>query len=60
MTEHLRRDPGDIEQLLARVPMKRLGLPDDIAGTCIFLCSRAGSYITGSRIYLDGGMAGCR
>jgi NAD(P)-dependent dehydrogenase (short-subunit alcohol dehydrogenase family) len=42
------------------VPLARFGRPDDIAGACIFLASRSGSYITGSEIVLDGGMGGCR
>ncbi|KIW78990.1 hypothetical protein Z517_08830 [Fonsecaea pedrosoi CBS 271.37] len=36
-------------------PMGRLGRPDDIAGLVVFLCSRAGSYVNGEDISLDGG-----
>ena len=36
-------------------PRKRLGEPDDIAGVMIYLCSRAGSYVNGEYISLDGG-----
>lgn len=38
-------------------PRKRIGSPEDVAGTTIFLCSRAGAYITGAIIAVDGGMA---
>lgn len=45
-----------VEQM---VPLKRIGRPDDAAGLTIFLCSRAGSYLTGAVIPLDGGITGC-
>eukprot|EP00439_Symbiodinium_sp_Y106_P082547 s499_g21.t13 len=35
--------------------LSRLGLPSDIAGACLFLCSRAGSFVTGTEFALDGG-----
>jgi NAD(P)-dependent dehydrogenase (short-subunit alcohol dehydrogenase family) len=42
------------------VPLGRVGRPDDVAGLAIFLASRAGSYLTGTVIPLDGGITGCR
>ncbi len=45
-----------IEQM---VPLGRIGRPDDAAGLTLFLTSRAGSYLTGAVIPLDGGMVGC-
>ena len=45
------------EQIAANAPMKRIGRPDDMAGTAIFLSSRAGSYLTGAIIPVDGGIA---
>jgi NAD(P)-dependent dehydrogenase (short-subunit alcohol dehydrogenase family) len=40
---------------LARVPMGRLGEPEDLAGPLLFLCSRASDFHTGHIIYADGG-----
>jgi NAD(P)-dependent dehydrogenase (short-subunit alcohol dehydrogenase family) len=46
------------EDAVARnVPLGRIGRPDDIAGTVLFLASRAGCYLTGTIIPLDGGMS---
>ena len=41
------------------VPLGRIGRPDDAAGITVFLASRAGSYLTGAVIPLDGGITGC-
>ncbi len=49
------RDFGD--SIAASSPLNRIGRPDDMAGTAIFLSSRAGSYITGATIPVDGGIA---
>ena len=43
------------EQIKSSVPRGRIGIPEDMAGTAIFLCSKASSYITGSIIPVDGG-----
>jgi NAD(P)-dependent dehydrogenase (short-subunit alcohol dehydrogenase family) len=59
MTAHIRADANEAEVLRHRIPLNRLGKPDDIAGGCIFLCSRAGAYVTGSEIAVDGGLVGC-
>lgn len=36
-------------------PLKRLGMPDDIAGAAVFLASRAGAWMTGQTLVIDGG-----
>jgi 2-hydroxycyclohexanecarboxyl-CoA dehydrogenase len=43
------------ERLAATLPVRRVGVPDDIANACAFLCSEASSYITGQLIGVNGG-----
>lgn len=45
------------DQIAAGAPMKRIGRPDDMAGVAIYLASRAGAYVTGAVIPVDGGIA---
>lgn len=44
---------GDV--IISNVPVGRIGSPEDIAGTAIYLSSRAGQYTTGAIIVVDGG-----
>lgn len=44
-----------IKQMAARSPVRRLGLPEDIAATTAFLCSDDAGYITGQVIGVNGG-----
>jgi NAD(P)-dependent dehydrogenase (short-subunit alcohol dehydrogenase family) len=46
-----------LESLTAPIPLKRLGNPMDMAGAAIYLASKAGSYLTGAVVPVDGGMA---
>ena len=52
-------DPEMHSAVLKEVPLGRIGRPDDVAGLTLFLASRAGSYMTGTVIPLDGGITGC-
>ncbi len=45
------------EQIAAQCPMKRIGEPDDMAGVAIYLASRAGAYMTGNILPVDGGIS---
>ena len=56
--------PGEIEtamlspetvELLPRIPLHRLGIPSDVAGTIFFLCSEDAAYVTGAEIFVTGG-----
>lgn len=39
----------------SNIPLKRIGTPEDVAGACLFLSSRAGAFVNGATIALDGG-----
>ncbi len=45
------------EKMVEKVPLRRLTGPDDMAGTAIYLASRAASYVTGAVVPVDGGTA---
>ena len=59
MMAHFLDNPETREMVEAEVPLGRIGSPDDAAGLTIFLASRAGAYLTGTVIPLDGGITGC-
>ena len=46
----------DPERWGKAIPLRRVGLPEDIAPLCLFLCSPGAAYITGEVIYVDGGL----
>ena len=52
-------DPESREMIEQMVPLGRVGSPEDVAGLTLFLSSRAGAYLTGTVIPLDGGITGC-
>ena len=45
-----------LEAFMAKIPMKRMGEPDDIGKVALFLASDMSSYITGTQIIVDGGV----
>jgi len=59
MTAHMRDEDAVDPDLLAHIPLRRLGRAEEIAGVVVYLCSNAGSYVTGALIPVDGGLVGC-
>ena len=52
------RDHGD--EVAQRIPLGRIGTPEDMAGAAIYLASRAGDYVVGSTLIVDGGVTYAR
>jgi len=50
------RTPAQWKDTLASIPLKRLGNPDDLAETAVFLASSGGNFITGATIDVNGGL----
>ena len=48
-------DPDSRAWLLERIPARRFGKPEDLAGAALLLCSDAGAYINGAHLQVDGG-----
>jgi len=59
MTAFMLDQPESRSQVEQLVPLRRIGRPDDVVGLTVMLASRAGSYLTGTVIPLDGGITGC-
>lgn len=56
MTQWVMQDPDALSAVLGKIPMHRVGQPEEIAGVTILLASDDAAYITGQHIYVDGGM----
>ena len=54
-TPMLRRNPFNVDEVAQRLPVKRMGEPEDIAAACVYLASEEAGYITGQTISLNGG-----
>ncbi len=57
MMGYLLDDPDSRARIAKRVPRKRIGTPEDVAGAVIYLSSRAGAWLTGVLIPVDGGLS---
>jgi NAD(P)-dependent dehydrogenase (short-subunit alcohol dehydrogenase family) len=51
----LLEDPDNLARALRGTPLGRIGEPEDIAGAAVFLASKAGAYVTGQTLIVDGG-----
>ena len=55
LTKPLQDDVNFDQWVLSNTPLKRWGRPGDLVGTAVLLASKAGDFITGQIIYIDGG-----
>jgi NAD(P)-dependent dehydrogenase (short-subunit alcohol dehydrogenase family) len=53
--QDVRDDPASWKKIVGHIPVRRAGLPRDIAGAAVLLCSDAGSFITGVNLDVAGG-----
>jgi len=49
------KDPEYLKEFLRKVPLGRMGEPEELKGAAVFLASEASAYMTGSALYMDGG-----
>lgn len=56
MQDRWKKNPKAKKQLSKMIPLHRIGKPEDIANTILFLLSNEGNYITGTEIIVDGGV----
>jgi len=55
MSAATKQDPKVLEGALARIPMHRMGNPEEVSNVVVFLASDKSSYMTGSVVVVDGG-----
>jgi len=55
MIDPVKSDPQTMEGMLAKVPMGRVGQPEEVSNLVLFLASEQSSYMTGSTVVIDGG-----
>ena len=55
MIDPLKADPKTMEGTLARIPLHRVGKPEEVSNLVLFLASGTSSYMTGSTVVIDGG-----
>lgn len=55
MINSLKADSKTMEGILARIPLHRVGKPEEVSNLVLFLASDASSYMTGSTVVIDGG-----
>jgi NAD(P)-dependent dehydrogenase (short-subunit alcohol dehydrogenase family) len=55
MTAATRDNPDRLEKFMSRIPMGRVGQPDELVGPVVFLSSRLSTYVTGVTLAVDGG-----
>lgn len=54
-TKHIMENPELAKKRAEAIPLKRLGMPDDMMSACVFLAADGASFVTGQTIFIDGG-----
>ena len=54
--DFIESNPEILEKTTSNAPLRRIGMPDEIAGAAVFLASKAGAFTTGQNIVIDGGV----
>ena len=54
--EYLWSDPTLRERVVRQIPLRRTGLPEDVAGVVVWLCTDAAAYVNGASLAVDGGL----
>jgi len=58
MNTAIQKDPERLASISARIPAGRWGSPEDFKGSSVYLASRAGAYVSGHILVVDGGWMG--
>jgi glucose 1-dehydrogenase len=56
MNRTLREDNTEFQKVIKQIPLRRIGNPEEVANVVEFLASDKASYITGTTVFIDGGM----
>ena len=56
MNRELKEDTKKLEEVIKKIPVGRIGTPQEVANVVEFLASEKASYVTGTTFYVDGGM----
>lgn len=59
LTESVLDNPEQLKALVGVIPLHRIGRPEQIGGTAVYLASSAGAFTTGTVLAVDGGITGC-
>jgi glucose 1-dehydrogenase len=57
INESVWSNPQSLDKLMTLIPYKRMGSPEDVAAAAVWLASDAADYVTGSTLFVDGGMS---